>query len=523
MTKRKIILLTILISIISVISVIVVGFLFFYNSTDKEPKKKVIDEKPNYRAVYHFTTPDKWKNDPQRPIFFDGKYHYYYLYNGDYPKGNGTEWYHATSEDLVHWSDEGVAIPKYTNNNGDVWSGSVVVDSENTAGFGKDAVVAISTQPSGKDGAQQQHLWYSTDKGKTFKPYDDKPVMPNPGVKDFRDPKIIWNAESNKWNVLLSEGNKIGFYESDNLKNWQYTGGFFTKDIGIVECPDLFMMKADDGTYKWVMGASANGKSVGKPNTYAYWTGNFNGKEFIPDESEPQWLDYGFDWYAGVTFESGNISERFIKRYALAWMNNWDYPNNTPTIKEGFNGVDSIVREISLKKQDDKYSLFSQPVETLNNIIKSTEHLKRVEVTGSKTLEAKGDAYELDADIRWEDAKNVGLRLRESEDKSRHIDVGIFVDGQYSYVNRGFTLQPDATNKYVESKAPFDTSKKKVHLKILVDKTSIEVFVDDGKVTYSNEAFPDLKDKGISPYSIGGKAVFENIQIKYFHSINERD
>ncbi|WP_010237339.1 glycoside hydrolase family 32 protein [Clostridium arbusti] len=496
---------------------ILLSICLFYKHSYKKVDKPVTNQETNYKSAYHFTTPDKWKNDPQKPIFFNGEYHYYYLYNGNYPKGNGTEWRHATSKDLVHWKDEGVAIPKYTNKNGDIWSGSVVIDTQNTAGFGKEALVAIVTQPSANGGEQEQYLWYSTDKGKTFKSYSDKAVMPNPGTKDFRDPKVIWNPETNKWVMLLAEGTKIGFYESDNLKNWEYKSGFFTKDIGIVECPDIFMMEANDGTYKWIMGASANGKSSGKPNTYAYWTGNFNGKEFVPDEIEPQWLDYGFDWYAGVTFDSGNSSDKYTKRYALAWMNNWDYPNNTPTLKDGFNGMDSIVRQISLKKQDnDTYSLISQPVENLSGFTKSTEHLKKIEVTGSKTLKVKGDAYEIDADISWSDAKNVGFRLRESEDKNRHIDVGVFVEGQYSYVNRAFTGQPDKTEKYVESKAHFDTSKKKVHLKILVDKTSVEVFVDDGKVTYSNEVFPDLNDKGISLFSVGGKSIFENVQIKHF-------
>lgn len=502
------------------LGIVIIIFLFFYYLNHKINNAS-IPQKPNYRPIYHFTTPDKWKNDPQRPIFFDGEYHYYYLYNQDYPSGNGTEWRHAASKDLVHWKDQGVAIPKYTNKNGDIWSGSVVIDTENTAGFGKGAIVAIVTQPSANGGQQEQFLWYSTDKGMTFKSYSDEPIMRNPGTKDFRDPKVIWDFQNNKWIMSLAEGTKIGFYESHNLKDWHYTGGFFTDNIGIVECPDLFMMKANDGTYNWILGASANGKASGKPNTYAYWVGDYNGKEFIADESEPQWLDYGFDWYAAVTFENGNSSDKFTNRYALAWMNNWDYSNDTPTMEDDFNGVDSIVRQISLKKQEDnRYSLFSQPIETLDSLITSTDHFKEISVKGSKTLEVQGEAYQLDADIRWLDAKNIGLRLRESADKKRHIDVGIFTEGQYSYLNRAYTEHPDKSQKYVESKAPFDVSKKKVHLRILVDKVSVEVFVDDGKVTYSSEVFPDLNDKGITLFSIGGKAIFQNIEIKHLSTIN---
>lgn len=512
MKRKKLKLLTVLMICTAAILLLL---LFFYRKNNNRSKATVF-QKQNYREVYHFTTPSKWKNDPQRPIFFDGEYHYYYLYNKNYPNGNGTEWRQATSKDLVNWRDEGVAIPKYTNKNGDIWSGSAVVDVQNTAGFGKGAIVAIVTQPSASGSRQEQFLWYSTDKGRTFKAYGNQPIIPNPETKDFRDPKVIWDIKNNKWVMVLAEGTKIGFYESHNLKSWQYTGGFLTDNIGIVECPDIFMLQANDGNYKWILGASANGKASGKPNTYAYWVGSYNGKEFIADESEPQWLDYGFDWYAAVTFDSGISSDRFRKRYALAWMNNWDYSNNTPTMQNGFNGMDSIVRQISLKKQEDNtYSLFSQPVENLDSIITSTDYFKQISVTGLKLLKVQGKAYQLDVDISWVYAKNVGLRLRESADKKHHIDVGIFAEGQYSYVNRAYTGNPDKSGKYVESRATFDKNKKSAHLRILVDKVSVEVFIDDGKVVYSSEVFPNLNDKGITLFSVGGKAIFKNIIIKH--------
>lgn len=496
------------------------GLCVYFAPSMQQPSTKA-PKTPSYRADYHFTTPDKWKNDPQRPVYFNGKYHYYYLYNRDYPKGNGTEWRHATSEDLVHWIDEGIAIPKYTNENGDPWSGSVVIDKENTAGFGHNSFIAIVTQPSKNGGKQEQFLWYSTDNGKTFTSYSDQPIMPNPGTKDFRDPKIIWDEQHHKWILAMAEGTKIGFYESSNLKDWQYTSGFFTKDIGLVECPDLYVMRADDGTVKWVLGASANGKSTGKPNTYAYWTGNFNGKEFSSDHSEPEWLDHGLDWYGGVTFESGTENDKLKKRYALAWMNNWDYAHNTPTLQEDFNGMDSVVREIALKHEgDDQYYLASQPIEALDELTRSTDYYEQIEVNGSKTLPAAGDAYQLEADIAWSDLQNTGFRLRESTDRTRHVDVGVSIAGSYSYVNRSFTKYPDKAKHFLESRAPFDRSRKQLHVKIFVDKTSIEVFINDGKVVHSSLIFPPLTDKGITLFSEGGKAIFKNIKIQHLNSIN---
>ena len=165
-----------------------------------------------FRPAYHLTPAKEWMNDPQRPFMLDGVWHYYYLYNADHPEGNGTEWFHVTSTDLVHWKDEGVAIEKFKNGLGDIETGSAVVDHDNTAGFGKGAVVAVMTQQD--KGIQRQSLFYSTDKGYTFKAYDRNPVMDNPGQEHWRDPKIIRDEARDQWVMALAEGEKIGLYTS---------------------------------------------------------------------------------------------------------------------------------------------------------------------------------------------------------------------------------------------------------------------------------------------------------------------
>lgn len=182
----------------------------------------------SYRAAYHFTVPDQWKNDPQRPVWIDGEYHYYYLYNADYFSGVvGTAWRLATTKDLVSFTDRGVAVPKDTTPNGDLWSGSAVVDTGNTAGFGAGAVVVIVTMsPGGGTDHQEQFLYYSTDGGLTFTNYGADPVLANPGVADFRDPKVIRDEERGRWVMALAENDKIGFYHSDDLKSWTYVSGF---------------------------------------------------------------------------------------------------------------------------------------------------------------------------------------------------------------------------------------------------------------------------------------------------------
>lgn len=486
---------------------------------------------PSYRDTYHFTVPDHWKNDPQRPVYVNGKFYYYYLYNADYdanPTANyGTEWRLATSYDGVVFADQGVAAPKKTNANYDLWSGSVVVDTANTAGFGAGAVVMLVTQMDhpteaqklNASGPQAQFLWYSTNGGRNFTPYGEAPVIANGGRADFRDPKVMWDADRNRWVALIAEGQKIGFYTSANLKDWTQVSEYANSGLGILECPDLFKMRADDGTTHWVMGMSANGYLTGAPNTYAYWTGSFDGTTFTPDTAAPQWADHGFDWYGAVTWEDPTAP--LDKRYASGWMNNWSYPHSTPTWpNDGFNGTDSITRQLALKKYGSTYSLTSKPVPALNNIATQTTNLGTFSVNGTVPLTYSGTSYQLETTVTWSTAQNIGLGLRRSNDGTRHADVG--VTGTYSYLNRGGTTNPDTSGQKLESRAPFDMSAQTVRLRILVDRTTIEVFVDDGRFVHSSQVFPDPADAGIALYSLGGTATFSNVTITEFGSVVQR-
>ncbi|WP_030611967.1 glycoside hydrolase family 32 protein [Streptomyces fulvoviolaceus] len=483
-------------------------------------KPKAATTCASYRAEYHFTVPDQWKNDPQRPIWIDGEYHYYYLYNADYLTGGttaGTAWRLATSADLVSFTDRGIAVPKDTTPNGDVWSGSAVVDDDNTAGFGAGTVIVIATMaPDG--GAQAQYLYYSTDNGRTFTNHGTDPVLPNPGVQDFRDPKVIRDEERGRWVMTLAENDKVGFYHSTDLKSWTYVSGFIKGGIGVLECPDLFRIRAADGAWKWVLGASANGKGSGLPSTYAYWTGAFDGTTFTPDASDPQWLDHGWDWYAAVTFEKRDANGTVdpAARYAIGWLNHWDYANTTPTIDcDGFNGTDSIVREVTLQRAaSGTYYLASRPVAALDDHVSRTVNLGDLEVDGTRLLDYSGTAYELTTEITWDQLTGAGLQLRLSADGGRHIDAGIYND--YAFVNRRNTVNPDSSGNWQESRSPFDPSARTVRLRILVDRTSVEMFVDDGRYVHSVEAFPYLADTGLALFTIDGTAVFRNTVIREF-------
>ena len=313
------------------------------------------------RAIYHMTPPSGWLCDPQRPVTTNGAYQLYYLHS-DQNNGHGG-WDHATTSDGVAFTHHGTVMPLQPDF--PVWSGSVVVDTANTAGFGAGAVVALATQPTGGIRKyQEQYLYWSTDGGFTFTALPDPVIVNTDGrtattpaelenAEWFRDPKIHWDAARSEWVCVIGRARYAAFYTSHNLIDWQLKRNFDYPNhaLGGIECPDLFEMTAGDGTRHWVLGASMDAYDVGLPMTYAYWMGTWNGEEFIADDLTPQWLDWGWDWYGGVTWPS--IEAPATRRLAIAWMNNWKYAvRDVPTdASDGYNGQNSIVRELRLEHQ----------------------------------------------------------------------------------------------------------------------------------------------------------------------------
>ena len=471
-----------------------------------------------YRPAVHLTPAKHWMNDPQRPILIDGVWHYYYLYNADYPKGNGTEWYHATSKDLVHWQDQGVAIDKYKNGLGDIETGSAVIDVNNTAGFGAGAVIAIMTQQH--EGVQRQSLFVSTDGGYRFEAYHGNPVMDNPGARHWRDPKIIWDDAHNRWLMVLAEGHKIGFYTSPDLKHWVYQSGFERNDLGILECPDLFLMSldGDPANTRWVLATGANGFEKGMTTGTLYWTGEWDGEQFTADQDEPQWLDAGADFYAAVTWDDPrqNSTERLASRYVIGWLNNWAYATHLPTDK-WHGGADSIVRQIRLRSVDGKPQLVSQPIEAFEKLEGAAEGRSDVTVRADSSVslpQPKTDAYrlrvELDADS---DAEEVQFRLKQNDE---HLAiVGYRFSSETVFVTRDKDAVADAMpGVYREVRK--STAKARngiVKLDIIVDTTSIEVFANDGEAVLSNLVFTPPGANNLSVESIGGSTVIRHFRL----------
>lgn len=480
------------------------------------------------RAIYHMTPPTGWLCDPQRPVFTNGAYQLYYLHSGQNNGPGG--WDRASTTDMVHFTHYGVAIPLQPDF--PVWSGSAVVDTADTAGFGAGAVIALATQPT--DGIrkyQEQYLYWSTDGGATFTALPDPVIVNTDGrtavtqaeidnAEWFRDPKVHWDAARGEWVCVIGRARYAAFYTSANLRDWQLERNFDypNPELGGIECPDLFEMTAGDGTRHWVLAASMDAYGVGLPMTYAYWTGRWDGEQFLADDLTPKWLDWGWDWYAAVTWPVEGASD--TRRYAIAWMNNWKYANRSvPTdATDGYNGQNSIVRELRLERQPDgDYSLLSTPAATLAGTAVRTVSLPDRTVNGSVVLPWNGRAYEIELDVSWTTAANVGLSVGRSADGSRHTNIGKY--GSDLYVDRapseqiGFALAP-----YTRAAAPIDPGARSVHLRVFVDTQSVEVFVNAGHTVLSQQVHFAAGDTGLSLYSDGGAATFSGMTIREYGS-----
>src|SRR5690606_13223753 len=309
-----------------------------------------------HRPQTHFSPKETWINDPNGMVYFAGTYHLFYQHYPDSTVWGPMHWGHATSTDLVHWKHQPIAL--YPDSLGYIFSGSAVVDSNNTSGFGKDGripLVAIFThhdpkaREAGKNNYENQSIAYSLDSGKTWTKYAHNPVVRNPGIVDFRDPKVTWYEPDKKWIMTLATKDRITFFSSKNLKEWTKESEFGEKlgvHTGVWECPDLFPMNYNGETI-WILIVSIGDGGPNGGSATQYFTGHFDGQKFIASDSTIKWIDYGPDNYAGVTWS--NTGDRKI---FLGWMSNWRYASRVPTVK--WRSAMTILRDLSLEKIDGK-------------------------------------------------------------------------------------------------------------------------------------------------------------------------
>ena len=502
-----------------------------------------------YRPSYHFTPLYGWMNDPNGMVYKDGEYHLYFQYNPYGSKWGNMHWGHAVSKDLVHWEHLDPAIAR--DPVGHIFSGSSVVDKKNTAGFGKNAIIAIYTNNS-VNHDEVQCIAYSNDNGRTFTKYEGNPVLtPFDGLKDFRDPKVFWYEKGKCWYMIVSADKEMRLYKSKNLKKWNYVSAF-GKGIGQqpcqYECPDFFQLpvNGDKKKMKWVMTMNINPGCWFGGSATEYFVGDFDGKKFTcPDANEVKWLDWGKDHYATVTFS--NTGDRVL---GITWMSNWQYANLTP-FKQN-RGANGLPRELKLYEKNGKYYISEDVAPEVYALRKDTKNVADASVAGEKMLAGVAanmeGAFEIEADVTPDANGIAGIEISNNKRERTMIyfdmkqgkvvmdrtesglsdfgkqsvphDIELAWDKQLAAEGK----QPARITNSINYKNDFalatwaplslcEDGKKTYHVDIFVDKSSVELFVDGGRIAMTNLVFPVAPYENVKLYTQGGKAEFKNLKV----------
>lgn len=475
-----------------------------------------------YRPQYHFTQARGYASDPNGLVYYEGEYH---LFHQD-----GGKWAHAVSTDLVHWKRLPIAIP--WNEMGHAWSGSAVVDKTNASGLFNEegsGLIAFYTSfnPEKHNGDQKIGVAYSKDKGRTWEFYDGNPIIPNIGEFyggqgwDFRDPKVVWDEDHKQWVMVISGGDHIRFFTSQNLLDWEMIESFGYGDFvrgGVWECPDFFQLPVDGdpNKKKWVLSIStgANPKTGGSDSEY--FVGTFDGNRFVSDHPAGTVLknEFGKEMYAAMSFS--DIPDEDGRRISLGWMSNWDYPFSFPT--SPWKGQMSIPRELTLKTvPGEGIRLYQEPIEELEKLRGSASSWSSKTVKpGDANLMAneKGTSYEIAAEVELPENSQAefGFRLRESDSQKTVVgykaaEAKIFFDRSES----GDISFSDKFSTYHEINAAQKNNR--VKMRIFVDESSIEVFGNDGQAVFSNVVFPDGASDGMSFYTKGGNVKIVSLDV----------
>jgi len=495
---------------------------------------KSYSEEDLYRPNFHFTPKKGWMNDPNGMFYKDG---YFHLYFQHYPDGNTwgpMHWGHAISTDMVTWKEMPIAI--YPDEKGYIFSGSAIVDVNNNSGFSKDGIEPIiamftyhdmDAEKSGKLVTQTQAIAYSLDEGQTFTKYEGNPVIKNPGIKDFRDPKMVWDSIHEKWLMVLAAGQKIMFYSSSNLKDWKLESDFgdgIGGHGGVWECPDFFPMVVQ-GTdeIKWVLLVSINPGGPNSGSATQYFVGDFDGKQFKIDpsfeddlnstEHKSIWIDYGRDNYAGVTW--ANIPDSNGRKLFMGWMSNWEYANVVPT--ETWRSAMTVARQIELQKVNSSYRLLFQPVKELTNYRSTKFKKESIAINGdTKIIDSKAiDLASTEINFKISDLKNSGFAFKLTNKQGDTLAFGYNHSDKNFFVDRRKSGKTEFSEKFADrvSIAKRTSLNADLHGTIILDKTSIELFFDNGETVMTEIFFPNTPYDKLSVESKDKEFIIANIEV----------
>lgn len=446
--------------------------------------------KESFRPVYHHTPAYGWMNDPNGMFYKDGVYHLYFQYNPYGSVWGNMHWGHSTSTDLMHWNFEGCAI--VPDAWGAIFSGSCVVDHNNTAGFGKGAVVAFYTSAKATPWGdiQMQSMAYSLDNGKTFTKYEGNPILTS-SEKDFRDPKVFWYAPGKHWVMILAVGQHMEIYSSVNLKEWKKESEFGAMQGahgGVWECPDLVEIPVE-GTRekKWVLICNLNPGGPFGGSAAQYFVGSFDGKKFVNESpTQTKWMDWGKDNYATVTWNNAPDG----RCITLGWMSNWQYANNVPTRQ--YRSANTLARDLTLYREGQELYLKSTPSVEVKKARGKKVSIPSFRVSEKHEIvnlfEDNQGAYEVEILIQNAGASKIAFCLL--NDKGEKVSMYYDLNRKQFVMDRSESGTVDFSKDFpAVTVAPANVDKE-LTLRLFVDRSSIEAFGEDGKFVMTNLVFP---------------------------------
>lgn len=506
------------------------SLLFFACNTppaEKQVSPTPVGYQEKHRPQIHFSPKEKWMNDPNGMFFYEGEYHLFYQHYPDSNVWGPMHWGHAVSKDLAHW--EHLPIALYPDSLGYIFSGSAVVDWKNASGFGKNGqppLVAIFTyhnmagEKAGRNDFQYQGIAYSNDRGRNWTKYEGNPVVPNTqNIRDFRDPKVIWDETSGQWVMVFAAQNHVKIWGSRDLKKWEHLSDFgkeWGSHGGVWECPDLFPISVEPtGETKWVMLLSINPGGPNGGSATQYFVGHFDGKKFTLDDSfapdvtgeKAVWLDYGRDNYAGVTWS--DVPKTDGRRLFMGWMSNWDYATVVPT--EVWRSAMTLPRVLILKKTSEGYRLFSQPAGELKTLRTASQKLEPTEISGTLDLTQQtgfsNGLLELTLDFEPEDGSTADFGVELSNLKNERYRIGYDAASKQFYSDRTKAGGVSFSTKFAEKVhvAPRLSADRTVRFHLFFDVASAELFADDGGTILTDIFFPSEIFSSIKVYSEKGK------------------
>lgn len=466
------------------------------------------------RPLFHYSVPVGWMNDPNGMLYHAGEYHLFYQHYPDDIVWGPMHWGHAVSSDLRRWRDLPIALAPDAQ--GAIFSGSAVVDHHGTAGFGAGAMVAIFTQE--RPGRQAQSLAYSHDRGRSWTMYAANPVLPPPaGVHDFRDPRVFWHddgAGAGHWVMLLAAGQAIWIYTSPDLKRWAQTDTVGGRGAagGVWECPDLLELPVDGGpATRWALIVSVAQGAPAGGSGQQYFVGDFDGARFTPDEPPDvvRWADYGADFYAAQSWNAAPAGRRLW----LAWMSNWEYARQTPA--STWRGMMSAPRELALVRDADGTRLAQRPAAELEALRRPLGAWADLALApgANPIADLQAETIELAARFAVDDtttAARFGLRVRVGAGEQTSVGYDRARGALYFDRSRSGQAPPGFETPQVVIMAPREGA---VELRILVDRSSVEVFADGGRVCLTNQIFPGPASRGVEAFAEGGEVRLMGLEV----------